>query len=70
MNDHSCAIGGCTTRVYAPAGTGALCKDHFLAYLTWRRKKGTQMFFKYGAMPMDQRDAVVAEWAKSLAADE
>jgi hypothetical protein len=52
--------------VYAPAGTGSLCKPHFLEYVKWRRRKGPQMFRTYGAMTMEQRDTVVAEWSKTV----
>ena len=62
MSEQSCLIQGCTNRVYAPAGTDSLCKEHFLNFLTWRRRKGTGMFRKYAAMTMDERDAVVLEW--------
>jgi hypothetical protein len=70
MSNQTCLIGGCTIRVYAPAGTGSLCKEHFLNFVTWRRKKGPAMFRKYGAMPMEERDTVVAEWEKALKAEE
>lgn len=65
MSEQSCLIQDCTNRVYAPAGTGSLCKEHFLNFLTWRRRRGTGMFQKYAAMTMDERDAVVLEWGKT-----
>jgi len=69
VSEQSCLIQGCTNRVYAPAGTGSLCKEHFLNFLTWRRRKGTGMFQKYAAMTMDERDAVVLEWGKTVKVD-
>lgn len=69
MSEQSCLIQDCTNRVYAPAGTGSLCKEHFLNFLTWRRRKGTGMFQKYAAMTMDERDAVVLEWGKTVKVD-
>lgn len=67
MNEQTCRIGGCTQRVYAPAGTGALCKDHFLDFVTWRRKKrGMAIFRKYNAMTMEERDTTVQEWQKTI----
>ena len=56
----------CPGKVYAPAGTGALCKEHFLHFVTWRRRKGPGMFYKYGALGMDERNAIVAEWRKTV----
>lgn len=70
MTNHACLIQGCTLRIYAPAGTASLCKDHFLSFVTWRRRKGPQMFHKYAAMPMGERDTIVAEWAKTVAIEE
>lgn len=70
MSNQTCSIGGCTFRVYAPAGTGSLCKEHFLSFVTWRRRKGPTMFRKYGAMSMEERDTVLAEWHKTLQAEE
>ncbi|MBI4401754.1 MAG: hypothetical protein HY581_08995 [Nitrospirae bacterium] len=66
MSDQVCLIQGCTARVYAPAGTGALCKEHFLNFVTWRRRKGPGMFHKYGAMTMEERDAIAAEWSQTV----
>ena len=59
-------IKGCQARVYAPAGTHSICREHFLSYLTWRRRKGPQMFMKYAGMTMEERDPLVAEWAKTV----
>jgi len=70
MSDQACQIEGCKIAVYAPAGTGSLCKDHFLNFLTWRRRKGPQMFAKYAAMSMDERDTVMVEWQKTLRPEE
>jgi hypothetical protein len=64
-----CLIDGCTFKAYAPAGTGALCKDHFLQFVTWRRRKGPTMFFKYGAMRSEERDTLVVEWQKTVKAE-
>src|SRR5688572_17079832 len=50
MSGQSCLIEGCQARVYAPAGTQSVCKDHFLGFLTWRRRRGPQMFRKYAGM--------------------
>lgn len=69
MGNETCSIRGCTFRVYAPAGTGHLCKEHFLSFVTWRRRKGPVMFHKYAAMTMEERDAVLTEWGKTLAAE-
>ena len=67
MSKETCLIEGCTLPFYAPAGTRSLCKDHFLDFLKWRRKKGgLPMFKKYGAMTMDERDPTVDEWAKTV----
>lgn len=70
MTDQTCMIGGCSNRVYAPAGTQSVCKDHFLNFLTWRRRRGPQMFFKYAAMTMEQRDTITAEWQKTVRVEE
>ncbi|WP_447974131.1 hypothetical protein [Nitrospira sp. Kam-Ns4a] len=70
MNEQGCQIEGCSARVYAPAGTGSLCKAHFLSYLAWRRKRGPGMFAKYAALTMEERDALVAEWRKTVKAEE
>ena len=63
MHDLTCMIKGCQAKVYAPAGTHSICREHFLNYLTWRRRKGPQMFMKYAGMTMEERDPLVAEWA-------
>jgi len=40
-------------------------------FLTWRRKKGgSAMFKKYGAMTMDERDPTVDEWGKTITVKE
>jgi hypothetical protein len=70
MSHQTCLVPGCTFRAYAPAGTASLCREHFLGFVTWRRRKGPQMFHKYGAMPMVERDTVVTEWMKTLVIDE
>jgi len=66
MSEQACLIDGCKTRGYAPAGTGSLCKEHFLDFVKWRRRKGPRMFQKYGAMTMEERDSVMAEWRKTV----
>jgi len=67
MNTDSCLIGGCTEPLYAPAGTQSLCKEHFLHFVKWRRKKGgLGMFKKYSALSMEERDAIVEEWAQHV----
>jgi hypothetical protein len=67
MNAESCLVGGCTETLYAPAGTQSLCKEHFLQFLTWRKKKGgLGMFKKYSAMTMDERDSIVEEWGHTF----
>ncbi len=67
MTMESCVIGGCTEPLYAPAGTRSVCKEHFLHFVTWRRKKGgLGMFKKYSAMSMEERDEIVDEWAQTL----
>jgi hypothetical protein len=69
MATDTCSIRECTFHVYAPAGTGHLCKEHFLSFVTWRRRKGPAMFHKYAAMTMEERNAVLTEWGKTLAAE-
>ena len=64
--DEQCRVPNCQGKPYAPAGTRSICKDHFLHFLAWRRKRGPQMFHKYAAMTMEERDTVVAEWMKTL----
>lgn len=66
MNELSCLIQGCQAKVYAPAGTQHVCKEHFLNYLTWRRRKGAQMFVHYAGLTMEQRDSIAAEWSKTV----
>ena len=66
MSGQSCLIEGCQARVYAPAGTQSVCKDHFLSFLTWRRHRGPQMFRKYAGMTMEERDQITAEWRQTL----
>lgn len=69
MSVESCLIGGCTEPLYAPAGTRSLCKEHFLQFLSWRKKKGgLAMFKKYSALTMQERDTTVDEWAKAVMA--
>ena len=70
MHDLSCLIKGCQAKVYAPAGTHSICREHFLSYLTWRRRKGPQMFVKYAGMTMEERDPLVAEWANTIRVEE
>jgi hypothetical protein len=65
MNELNCMIQGCQARVYSPAGTQHVCKEHFLNFLTWRRRKGPQMFIQYAGLAMEQRDAIAAEWSKT-----
>ena len=66
MNELNCLIQGCHAKVYAPAGTQSVCKEHFLSFLTWRRRKGPQMFTHYAGLTMEQRDPITAEWAKTI----
>ena len=67
MNPDPCLVGGCTEPLYAPAGTQSLCKEHFLQFLTWRKKKGgLAMFKKYSAMTMVERDSIVQEWGQTF----
>ncbi len=70
MSEHVCLIEGCPAKVYAPGGTGFLCKEHFLGFVTWRRRRGAAMFRKYAAMTMEERDAVTAEWLKTVKVEE
>jgi hypothetical protein len=70
MHDLRCMIHGCQAKVYAPAGTHSICRVHFLSYLTWRRRKGPQMFMKYAGMTMEERDPYVAEWANTIRVEE
>lgn len=66
MNDLVCMIQGCQAKVYAPAGTQHVCKEHFLNYLTWRRRRGPRMFIAYAGMTMEQRDTIAAEWQETI----
>ncbi len=66
MSGQSCLIDGCQARAYAPAGTHAICKNHFLGFLTWRRRRGPQMFRKYAGMTMEERDVIAGEWLQTL----
>jgi len=66
MNDLNCLIQGCQAKVYAPAGTQHVCKEHFLSFLTWRRRKGEHMFLHYAGLTMEQRDSIAAEWSKNV----
>lgn len=66
MNNARCMIQSCQAKVYAPAGTQGVCKEHFLNFLTWRRRKGPQMFNTYAGMTMEQRDTIASEWAKTV----
>ena len=70
MLDTSCCVTNCLERPYAPAGTRSVCKDHFLSFLTWRRRRGTQMFHTYAGMTMGERDTIVAEWVKTIRTDD
>lgn len=67
MSREACVIEGCTDATYAPAGTGSICKEHFLQFSAWRKKKGGLSFFKkYSAMSMEDRNGTVEEWANTL----
>ena len=66
MSESGCLVEGCVARVYAPGGTGSLCKEHFVHFVTWRRRRGPAMFQKYAAMTMDERDVIVNEWRKTV----
>ena len=70
MHDLTCMIKGCQSKVYAPAGTHSVCRAHFLSYLTWRRRKGPQMFMRYAGMTMEERDPIVGEWANTIREEE
>ena len=70
MNDERCLIEGCTNPAYAPGGTAALCKEHFINFVTWRRRRGPAMFTKYAGMTMNERDTIVTEWRKTVMAAE
>lgn len=66
MLDTQCCVPSCLEKPYAPAGTRSVCKDHFLSFLTWRRRRGTQMFHTYAGMTMEERDTIAAEWVKTI----
>jgi len=68
--DARCCIANCVAQPYAPSGTRSLCKDHFLNFLTWRRRRGPQMFHTYAGMSMEERDTVAAEWMKTIRTDD
>ena len=70
MLDTQCCVPNCLENPYAPAGTRSICKDHFLSFLTWRRRRGTQMFHAYAGMAMAERDSIVAEWMKTFRTDD
>ena len=66
MSDLTCMIQGCQGRIYSPAGSQHVCKEHFLSFLTWRRRKGPQMFVHYAGLTMEQRDPLAAEGSKTV----
>ena len=70
MHDTRCCVTNCLAHPYAPAGTQSVCKDHFLSFLTWRRRRGPQMFSTYAGMSMAERDTITAEWMKTIRIDE
>lgn len=70
MMSERCVIQDCSGKPYAPAGTGAICRPHFVDFLTWRRRRGLQMFLKYAGMTMQERDAIVEEWRKTVKVEE
>ena len=70
MLDSKCCVPDCLETPYAPAGTRSVCKDHFINFLTWRRRRGTQMFHTYAGMTMEERDTIAAEWMKTIGRDE
>jgi hypothetical protein len=70
VQDINCCVPNCLARPYAPAGTRSVCKDHFLNFLTWRRRRGPQMFLTYAGMPMADRDSIAAEWIKTIRTDD
>lgn len=70
MHDTRCFVTNCLAKPYAPAGTHSVCKDHFLSFLTWRRRRGPQMFSTYAGMSMAERDTIIAEWLKTIRIDE
>jgi hypothetical protein len=70
MLDTTCCVPNCLERPYAPAGTRSVCKDHFLSFLTWRRRRGAQMFHTYAGMTMEERNTIAAEWMKTIRTDD
>jgi hypothetical protein len=70
MQDTNCRVPNCQAKPYAPAGTESVCRDHFLQFLTWRRRRGPQMFLRYAGMTMEERDTVATEWIKTIRIDE
>jgi hypothetical protein len=70
MLDTQCCVPNCLEKPYAPAGTRSICKDHFLSFLTWRRRRGSQMFHAYAGMTMEERDSIVTEWMKTIRTDD
>lgn len=70
VQDLDCCVPNCQAKPYAPAGTRSVCKDHFIGFLTWRRRRGPQMFHTYAGMTMPERDGIAAEWMKTLRIDE
>ncbi len=70
MTTESCTVQFCRQPTYAPAGTGSVCRAHFMDFLTWRRRRGMQMFMKYAGMSMPERDAIVEEWKKTVKFEE
>ncbi|MEK7762797.1 MAG: hypothetical protein AAB433_14575 [Nitrospirota bacterium] len=70
MLDTTCCVPNCLERPYAPAGTRSICKDHFLSFLTWRRRRGPQMFLTYAGMSMEERNTITAEWIKTIRTDD
>ncbi|NKB82198.1 MAG: hypothetical protein GKS05_10005 [Nitrospirales bacterium] len=67
MSEQSCFIENCGQRVYAPAGTTILCKEHFIDFVTWRRKKGGKgLFRRYSGMTMAERDIIIRDWQQSF----
>jgi len=70
MQDTNCRVPNCQAKPYAPAGTESVCRDHFLQFLSWRRRRGPQMFHKYAGMTMAERDTIAAEWIKTIRIDE
>ncbi len=70
MSTEGCTVQFCRQSVYAPAGTGSVCRAHFMDFLTWRRRRGLQMFMKYAGMTMPERNMIVEEWKKTVKVEE